>query len=146
MIKHRYIFLCALAIVGTPFSSRAEASADLSAIKTYLVQKAQVMDRAAHDFDQQAAEYAAIIQKNGGNYDQAATHHCAVLFALLVEMQNDYGVHHNNGYETIEGVTAGVRKFVDFDTDGDELGFSQVLLDGLERETALAREIREALG
>lgn len=38
------------------------------------------------------------------------------MLPLLVKMQDDYRAYHNNGYETIEGITAGTARFVDFDT------------------------------
>jgi len=103
-------------MISAPLATYAEGTANLSAIKAYLVQKVNAMDGAAHDFEKQASDYAAIVEKNGGDYNKAAQASGSTLASLLVDMQNDYRVYHNNGYETIEGVTAGVRKFVDFDT------------------------------
>jgi len=108
---------CAVTLVQffPSLSHAAEGGADLAAIKQYLVQKAHVMDGAAHDFAKRAADYAAIIKKYDGDYNAAAKAESATLLPLIVEMQNDYRVYHNNGYEAIEGITAGVRRFVEYD-------------------------------
>jgi hypothetical protein len=41
------------------------------------------------------------------------------LLGLIAKMQGDYRAIHNNGYETIEGITAGTKRFVQFDNDLD---------------------------
>ena len=41
------------------------------------------------------------------------------LLGLIAKMQGDYRAIHNNGYETIEGITAGTKRFVEFDNDLD---------------------------
>jgi hypothetical protein len=92
------------------------SSADTGAIKAYLVQKVQMMDVAAHDFVSRAAAYQELIARHGGDYNQAALQDGTGLLPLLVKMQDDYRAYHNNGYETIEGITAGTARFVDFDT------------------------------
>jgi hypothetical protein len=51
-----------------------------------------------------------------GDYNRGILQDAAPLLSLVVKMQDDYRAYHNNGYETIEGITAGTARFVDFDT------------------------------
>ena len=74
------------------------------------------MDKAAHDFATHAAAYEKLIKANGGDYNKAVQANGDELLALVATMQDDYRAIHNTGYETIEGIVAGVRPLVDFDT------------------------------
>jgi hypothetical protein len=51
-----------------------------------------------------------------GDYDRAAIGQGPELLQLITKMQDDYRVYHNHGYETIEGITAGTKAMVAFDT------------------------------
>ncbi|HTY87131.1 MAG TPA: hypothetical protein VMB80_06675 [Candidatus Acidoferrum sp.] len=93
----------------------ANGTQSLDAIKNYLVGTLQKMDAAAHDFVTNAAAYQAIINAAGGDYDRAASEHGVELGELVKKMQADFGIYHNHGYETIEGIVAGTRKMVYFD-------------------------------
>ena len=86
-----------------------------AAIKSYLLGKLQKMDAASHDFVGNAAAYQKVIDDCGGDYNRAAIEHGKDLEALIVKMQGDFRVYHNNGYETVEGITAGTKLMVDFD-------------------------------
>lgn len=94
----------------------ARAESGLFAIKSYLVGKVSAMDKASHQFAEHAAAYEHAIQASGGNYDQAILQHDAEILGLVAKMQEDYREIHNTGYETIEGIVAGVKPLVDFDT------------------------------
>lgn len=102
-------------------AARAEGGAGtgLSAIKSYLVGKATAMDKAAHDFEEKAAAYDGIIRESDGDYNQAVLAKGGELIGLISKMQEDFRAYHNFGYETIEGITAGTKRFVDFDNDLD---------------------------
>ena len=75
------------------------------------------------DPDGYAREYLPkareIIKAHGGDYNQAALAEGHALNALVAKMQDDYRVIHNSGYESIEGITAGTKRFVQFDVDLD---------------------------
>ncbi|HEV7405559.1 MAG TPA: hypothetical protein VGO11_21620 [Chthoniobacteraceae bacterium] len=94
----------------------AWAESGLAAIKNYLVTKVTTMDRAAHDYVAHATAYDKVIQANHGDYNAAVLQSGPELLALIAKMQGDYRDIHNTGYETIEGIVAGVRPLVDFDT------------------------------
>lgn len=97
----------------------ADTGSGLAAIKTYLVTKVTTMDAAAHDFEANADAYDKIIKASGGDYNQAMMKDGARLLALVAKMQENFRTYHNFGYETIEGITAGTKRFVDFDNDLD---------------------------
>ncbi|HEY2342593.1 MAG TPA: hypothetical protein VGH90_06175, partial [Chthoniobacteraceae bacterium] len=113
--------LLAVAVAGLWLGAPAVQAEEvgLGAIKSYLVGKVASMDKAAHDSVANAAAYEKIINDNGGDYDRAAETNAADLQSFISKMQADYGIYHNQGYETIEGVTAGVKRFVEFDNDLD---------------------------
>ena len=107
--------LLAVALVSAKAETATNESQSLSAVKTYLVGKVQTMDEAAHDFVTNAAEYQAIIDSEHGDYDKAAEEHGVELGELVKKMQADFGIYHNHGYETVEGIVAGTRRMVWFD-------------------------------
>jgi hypothetical protein len=73
------------------------------------------MDAAAHDYAVNAAAYQAIIDANGGDYNKAAINNGPELLSLVAKMQTDYKGLHMNGYETVEGIAAGVKELVEYD-------------------------------
>ena len=85
------------------------------AIKAYLVGQVSKMDFAAHDFVVHAEAYDRIIQTNHGDYNQAALTNGPELLVLVAKMQGDYKGLHMNGYETVEGIAAGVKELVKYD-------------------------------
>ena len=111
-------WLAALVFASLAVTSQA-TDAKLDAIKSYLVTKVAAMDKASHDYVANAAAYEKIIQANGGDYNRAALADGDSLLKLVAKMQGDYRTIHNNGYETIEGITAGTKRFVQFDNDLD---------------------------
>jgi|GEM_PF-991046 hypothetical protein len=99
-------------------SSNAETTNDsqsLDVVKTYLVDIVQKMDDAGHDFVTNAAAYQAIIDGMNSDYDKAASEQGVEVGELVKKMQADFGIYHNHGYETVEGIVAGTKKMVWFD-------------------------------
>jgi hypothetical protein len=113
------ILMAGCVLAAAVFSAQAETptndSQSLSVVKRYLVETVQKMDAAAHDFVTNAAAYQAIIDEAKGDYDKAASEHGVELGELVKKMQGDFGIYHNHGYETIEGIVAGTKKMVWFD-------------------------------
>jgi hypothetical protein len=103
-------------VFPVPFAAAAEGSDPMAQIKGYLVYKLERMDAAAHDYVANANAYQAIIDKFAGDYDRAAIEQGPALLQIITKMQDDYRVYHNHGYETIEGITAGTKVMVAFDT------------------------------
>jgi hypothetical protein len=90
-------------------------AAGTGAIKDYLVGQVTKMDAAAHDYVVNAEAYDRIIQANHGDYNQAAINNGPEVLALVAKMQADYKGLHMNGYETVEGIAAGVKELVKYD-------------------------------
>ena len=107
-------YLLALFLLGAVCPA-ARADEGIGAIKDYLLTQVTKMDAAAHDYVANAAAYDRIIQAAGGNYDQAALTHGPELLSLVARMQGDYKNLHMNGYETVEGIAAGVKELVKYD-------------------------------
>jgi hypothetical protein len=102
-------------LTGLPNVLRAEDGQGVSAIKGYLLTQVNKMDAAAHDYAVNAAAYEAIIDANGGDYNKAAINNGPELLSLVAKMQTDYKGLHMNGYETVEGIAAGVKELVEYD-------------------------------
>jgi hypothetical protein len=93
----------------------AQESAGVAAIKGYLVGQVTKMDGAAHDYVTNAEAYSAIIDAHHGDYNAAAIAQGPELLVLVAKMQGDYKGLHMNGYETVEGIAAGVKELVKYD-------------------------------
>ena len=117
-VRPQFFFAAALILgagVAAPAPSRAEGGG-VAEVKSYLTGKLQKMDAGAHDYVKNAEAYQALLNACGGDYNRLALEHGPEASALVARMQGDFRVFHNDGYETIEGVTAGTRAMVDFDT------------------------------
>jgi hypothetical protein len=95
--------------------TKAEEAQGVDAIKGYLLTQVTKMDTASHDYVTNAEAYSQIIDANGGDYDKAAINNGPELLALVAKMQADYKGLHMNGYETVEGIAAGVKELVEYD-------------------------------
>jgi hypothetical protein len=102
-------------LLSVPSLTRADEASGVSAIKGYLLTQVNKMDAASHDYVSNAEAYSGIIDSNGGDYNKAAINNGAELLSLVAKMQNDYRGLHMNGYETVEGIAAGVKELVDYD-------------------------------
>ena len=105
---------CAALLLGAG-SVHAEGGG-VAEIKSYLTGKLNRMDNAAHDFVKNADAYQKLVDASGGDYNRVALEHGSEALALVAKMQGDFKIYHNEGYETIEGITAGTKLMVDFDT------------------------------
>ncbi len=96
-------------------SAFADSGAQLGTVKSYLVTQVAKLDAAAHDFEANAESYQKILTANGGDYNKAALASGPEMLSLVKKMQGDYLNLHMNGYETIEGIAAGVHELVGYD-------------------------------
>ncbi len=107
--------LPALAVLAWGATSARAEGGGTAEIKSYLTGKLSRMDGAAHDFVKNAADYETLVNACGGDYNRVATEHGPDALGLVRKMQDDFKIYHNDGYETIEGITAGTKLMVDFD-------------------------------
>ena len=105
--------LAATLLLGA--AAYSEPGTQLGNVKSYLLNQVTKLDNAAHDFDANADSYQKIINANGGDYSKAALAGGPEVLGLVKKMQTDYLNLHMNGYETIEGIAAGVRELVSYD-------------------------------
>ena len=103
-------FLCALTLPA--FAHAAENNAD---VKAYLLTTVEKMQVAAADFEKNATAYQALIDQADGDYSRALQTSREDLVRLVTAMQENYKAMDSFGYETIEGIVAGVKHLVDFD-------------------------------
>ncbi len=87
----------------------------MAAIKGYLIGQVTKMDAASHSYVEHATAYQQIIDANGGDYNKAAIADGPAIIDLVAKMQADYKNLHMNGYETVEGIAAGVKELVYYD-------------------------------
>jgi hypothetical protein len=96
-------------------AAHADESSGLATIKSYLVKQVGKLDGAAQDFLKNAEAYQQLVDANGGDYNKVALDNGPAALSLVRKMQDDYLGLHMNGYETIEGIAAGVRELVKYD-------------------------------
>ncbi|HEY5769338.1 MAG TPA: hypothetical protein VIS71_05770 [Terrimicrobium sp.] len=98
---------------GTFSSSRAEESAP--SVKSYLVQKLEKVKAASEDLVKNSDAYAALVKSNGGTVEKAYKAEPKKLEKLVARMQENYKAIDSFGYETVEGIVAGVPSMADYD-------------------------------
>lgn len=96
-------------------TAQGAASSGVESVKEYLVTTVGKMKEASADLKKNAAEFQAIIAKNGGDYKKAAAADGTKLQALVKAMQENYKAIDSFGYETVEGIVAGVDELADYD-------------------------------
>lgn len=98
-----------------PMASAETASGGVADVKAYLTKTVDAVKEASADFVKASEEYAAIIKENGGKVDAAYTAQPAKLDELVTRMQEDYKKMDSFGYETVEGIVAGVESLSHYD-------------------------------
>ncbi|TLD69238.1 hypothetical protein FEM03_19265 [Phragmitibacter flavus] len=90
------------------------AAATVQSVKDYLTKTVDSMKAASADLVVASNEYAAIIQRHG-SIEAANTADAAKLDALVLRMQDNYKKIDSFGYETVEGIVAGVDSLAHYD-------------------------------
>jgi hypothetical protein len=103
-----------LALLALPAQS-AEAVSDVAGVKTYLVARVEKMKEASADFMANASAYSALMAKNKGDYAQAYKAEGKQIDALVAKMQGNYKAMDSYGYETVEGIVAGIDSLAHYD-------------------------------
>ena len=92
------LFLTALSPLGEPAAS----------VRSYLLEKLEKMKAASEDFVKNSDAYAALINANGGSPEGAYKADPREMDMLVTWMQANYKAMDSFGYETIEGIVAGI--------------------------------------
>lgn len=106
----------ALAITAVScFGVAAAADASVSNVKTYLLNTVGKMKAASEDFVKNSAAYNDLVAKNGGDLKSAYQAKPAEMDAVISKMRENYKAMDSFGYETVEGIVAGVGSLADYD-------------------------------
>ncbi len=92
-----------------------QAASSPDGAKKYLLDRITQMHDASVDYLAAADEYRALIKANGGSVQQAYTADPKGMDRLLERMKNDYKKMDSYGYETVEGMVAGIPSLVAYD-------------------------------
>jgi len=103
---------CALAQFGFSAAHAESTAASAQSVKDYLTKTVDGMKVAAEDFVAASNEYAELIKAAGGKVEAADA---VKLDTLVARMQEDYKKMDSYGYETVEGIVAGVDSLSHYD-------------------------------
>jgi hypothetical protein len=112
-MKLPLVCLSAALLALSPTLSHAADSAQ--SVKTYLVDTVTKMKAASADYVKNADAYAALVKKNGGDYKKVWADNQKEASALVKAMQDNYKAMDSFGYETVEGIVAGVEPMAHYD-------------------------------
>ncbi len=101
----------------TSFVAAAPANdpAGSNDVKSYLLTTLAKMEQAADAFVSDAAAYQKLIDANGGDPKRAFAQAPDEVTRLVAALREEYKAMDSFGYETIEGIVAGVPTLSDFD-------------------------------
>jgi hypothetical protein len=98
--------------VAQPGTNPAAGSND---VKAYLLGTLGKMESAADDFVRNANTYSELVKANGGDPARAFVATPDEMLKLIDALRENYKAMDSFGYETIEGIVAGVGSLSDFD-------------------------------
>jgi Imelysin len=99
----------------TTFSTGSYAEETAASVKSYLLKKLEKVYAASEDFVKNSEVYSALIAANGGSVEAAYKADPKQIEKLVAKMQENYKAMDSFGYETVEGIVAGVPSLADFD-------------------------------
>ena len=102
-------------LVLTTFVSGFCAEETAASVKSYLLKKLEKVSAAAEDFLKNSEAYAALVAAHGGSVEAAFKADPKELEKLVSRMQENYKSMDSFGYETVEGIVAGVPSMADYD-------------------------------
>lgn len=110
-MKRLSLLFCVLALTSI---QAADPAATAASVKKYLVDRLEKMKGASEDFVKNSEAYAALVKENG-SLETALAKEPRKVEALIGKMQEDYKQMDSYGYETVEGIVAGVPSLADYD-------------------------------
>ncbi len=108
----RLVCVCGSVLVALS-PGYADDTAD--SVKSYLVKRLDKVQEASADFVKNSDAYAALIAANGGTVESAYKAQPKEMGKLVAKMQENYKAMDSFGYETVEGIVAGVPSMADYD-------------------------------
>ena len=113
----RIPWLAALVVypIGAMAQSATSALPVPREVKSYLLTALGKMETAANEFVADAAAYDSLVKVRGGNVAEAFKTSPAEITRLVEALREEYKAMDSFGYETIEGIVAGVPSLSEFD-------------------------------
>ena len=113
-IASQSFLLSAFLVLGV-FAARASDVQTAASVKSYLLKSLEKVTEASQDFVTNSEAYSALIAANGGSIEAAYKTEPKKIEQLIAKMQEHYKAMDSFGYETIEGIVAGVPSLADYD-------------------------------
>jgi hypothetical protein len=107
------VLFTSLALTTLSMDGHAEETA--ASVKGYLLKKLERVNAASEDFVKNSKVYSALVAANGGSVEAAYKADPKQLEKLVAKMQENYKAMDSFGYETVEGIVAGVPSLADYD-------------------------------
>jgi hypothetical protein len=107
--------LLILAFATTDFSAWGQAEGTADSVKSYLLKNLEKMSAASKEFLNNSEAYSALVAANGGSLEAAYKADPKTIDRLIAKMQENYKAMDSFGYETVEGIVAGVPSMADYD-------------------------------
>ncbi len=92
-----------------------QAQDSAASVKSYLLKRLDKIKAASTDFVRNADAYSALVAANGGSVETAYKAEPKKMTGLVAAMQDNYKAMDSYGYETVEGIVAGVPALADYD-------------------------------
>jgi hypothetical protein len=108
------LLLSVLLFLGV-FGLSAHADQTAASVKSYLLKGLEKISAASQDFVANSEAYSALVAANGGSVEAAYKADPKKIDKLIAKMQDNYKAMDSFGYETIEGIVAGVPALADYD-------------------------------
>ena len=110
-----FVLLVILGLSLSFSSSRIQADETAASVKDYLLKNLEKMNVASEDFVKNSEAYAALVAANGGSVEAEYKADPKKMTQLVSKMQENYKAMDSFGYETVEGIVAGVPSMADYD-------------------------------
>ena len=107
------VLATSLGFMALAASVHAEETA--ASARSYLLQKLEKMTTASEDFVKNSEGYSALVADHGGSVEAAYKADPKQMEKLVAKLQDDYKAMDSFGYETVEGIVAGVPSLADYD-------------------------------
>jgi Imelysin len=108
-------FFVSLLLFMAFFGPRANGDETAASVKGYLLKGLEKVNAASQDFVANSEAYSKLIAANGGSVEAAYKADPKKIDKLIAKMQDNYKAMDSFGYETIEGIVAGVPSMADYD-------------------------------
>ena len=97
------------------FGLHANADQTAASVKSYLLRGLEKINAASQDFVANSEAYSTLVAANDGSVEAAYKADPKKIDKLIAKMQDNYKAMDSFGYETIEGIVAGVPSLADYD-------------------------------